>query len=202
MTRTLARLRARLSYANITATLALFTALGGTSYAAASLARNSVGPTQIRSNAVGSSEIRRNAVASSEIRDRSVRLGDISTRARNALRGPQGPAGPTGATGPAGPAGTADRAAINSGGGKVLGTARDNVIHPGGSNEYTVEFTHDVSSCVYAATLAAVQNGPTLEQPRAGRITVASAGGASVLVKTYDAAGTPTPAPFHLLVSC
>ena len=84
----------------------------------------------------------------------------------------------------------------------MLGTARDNVNHPGGSNEYTVEFTHDVSGCVYSATLAAVQNGPTLEQPPAGRITVASAGGASVLVKTYNELGAATPEPFHLLVSC
>jgi hypothetical protein len=47
-----------------------------------------------------------------------------------------------------------------------------------------------------------VQNGPTLEQPPAGRITVASAGGAKVLVRTFNAAGTAAPEPFHLLVSC
>ena len=67
MTQLLARLSARLTYANITATLALFVALGGTSYAALTLPRNSVGSSQIRKNAVGSSEIRRRAVGSSEI---------------------------------------------------------------------------------------------------------------------------------------
>jgi hypothetical protein len=50
--------------------------------------------------------------------------------------------------------------------------------------------------------LAAVQNGPTLEQPPAGRITVQSGGGLNVLVKIYDAAGNPTEAPLHLLVAC
>lgn len=196
MTHLLSRVRARLSYANVSASLALFIALGGTTYAATSLPRNSVGSKQIRTNAVGASELRPNAVRSTEIRNRSINLRDVALSARDSLRGSQGPQGPPG------PAGTADRAAINSGGGKVSGTARDNVNHPGGSNQYTVEFTHDVSGCVYAATLAAVQNGATLEQPPAGRITVASAGGAKVLVKTYDAAGTGAPEPFHLLVAC
>ena len=63
-------------------------------------------------------------------------------------------------------------------------------------------FRTDVSGCTYSATLAAVQNGPTLEQPPAGRITVQSGGGLNVLVKTYDAAGNPTEAPFHLIVAC
>jgi hypothetical protein len=191
-----ARIGARLSYANITATLALFIALGGGAYAATQLPRNSVGSSQIRTNAVGASEIRHRAIRSDEIRDRSIALRDISHIARTSLKGRRGAPGATG------PAGTADRAAVNSGGTKVIGTARDNIDHPGGSNEYTVQFTHDVSGCVYSATLAAVQNGPAFEQPPAGRITVASAGGANALVKTFDANGAPAPEPFHLLVSC
>ena len=47
------RLRDRLSYANVTASLALFVALGGTSYAAVTLPRNSVGQKQLRDHAVG-----------------------------------------------------------------------------------------------------------------------------------------------------
>ena len=96
MTQLLSRVRARLSYANLTATLALFIALGGTTYAATSLPRNSVGSAQIRSNAVGASEIRRRAVGSSEIRDRAIGVRDIAASARGSLRGSQGPAGPAG----------------------------------------------------------------------------------------------------------
>jgi hypothetical protein len=199
---TFTRLRARLTYANITATLALFIALGGTSYAAATLGRNSVGSAQIRANAVGSSEIRNRAVSSSEIRDRSIALGDLSVSARASLRGAAGPTGPAGPAGPTGPAGTAYSAAINSGGIAVAGNSRSG-NHSPGSNEYTVEFTRDVTNCVYAATLAAVQNNGSLEQPPAGgRVTAAPAGGASVVIKTYDAVGAATPAPFHVLVSC
>src|SRR3954447_4992185 len=92
------RIWERLTYGNVMATLALFVALGGTSYAVAKLPRNSVGPGQLRTNSVGASEIRRHAVRSSELGDRSIRLRDVSLSARKSLQGavgPQGPAGPT-----------------------------------------------------------------------------------------------------------
>src|SRR3954453_2016273 len=83
------RLRSGLSYANVTATIALFVALGGSSYAALKLPRNSVGSTQIRAG----------AVHSSDIKDRSVALRDISPSARRSLAGKQGPMGPQGPPG-------------------------------------------------------------------------------------------------------
>jgi hypothetical protein len=198
MTQLLARVRARLTYANICATLALFIALGGTSYAALTLPRNSVGSTQIRANAVGPSELRSRAVGSSELRDRSIKLGDISASARTSLRGAQGP------TGPAGAAAVTYRAAVTTGGGSVRGNA-EGAGHTAGTNEYHVVFAPNVnvSRCIYNATLAAVQNGPTLEQPPAGRITVADGPDArTVTVKTYDANGAAAEAPFHLIVAC
>ena len=110
--------RSRVSYANVTASLALFVALGGTAAAAMTLPRDSVGSTQIRTNAVRASEIAKDAVqsrgiakdavGSSEIEDNDIRLADISAGARSSLQGAQGPAGPRGTpgqTGPQGPAG-------------------------------------------------------------------------------------------------
>jgi hypothetical protein len=78
------------------------------------------------------------------------------------------------------------------------------VADPGLALAYRVFFgENNVSACIYSATLAAVQNGPTLEQPPAGRITVANdPDPRAVLVKTYDAAGSPVEAPFHLIVAC
>lgn len=76
--------------------LALFLALGGTSYAAAALPRNSVGPQQLRPNAVRTSDIKAGAVT----------LAKIRPSARAALRGAAGPRGPQGLRGPQGPAGT------------------------------------------------------------------------------------------------
>src|SRR4051794_20512545 len=108
------RLRDRLTYGNVVATTALFLALGGTSYAVATLPRNSVGSEQLRSSSVGASEIRRGAVRSSEIRERSIRLRDISKSTRNSLHGQSGPQGPPGPT---------FAATINSGGVRVKGNA-------------------------------------------------------------------------------
>lgn len=178
------RLRGRLNYANVTASLALFIALGGTSYAAITLPRNSVGHTQIR----------KNAVHSSEIRNHTVRLSDISKNSRNSLRGQQGPQGP------AGLAAVREYARVSSGGG-LSGTAVG-ITHDGGTNLYAVRFNRDVSSCAYSATLAAVSGGTTVEEPPAGRITVAAGSADQVIVKTYDAAGNPVSAPFHLIVAC
>jgi hypothetical protein len=190
----LTALRSRLSFANVTSCLALFVALGGTGYAAATLPRNSVGPTQLRSKAVGSSELRTSAVTSRAIRNGSIRSTDMSNEARASLRGQAGPAGP------AGPPGPTFRAAVPSGGTVAAGNAT-RATHQGGTNEYVVEFAQDVSACIATATLASVRSGPNIEQPEAGRITVASSG-ASVLVKTFKTDGAPAEQPFNVIVAC
>jgi hypothetical protein len=64
-----------------------------------------------------------------------------------------------------------------------------------------VIFDCDVSACVYTATLAADQNGPTLEQPPTGRTTVAS-DGANLLVNAFATDGSPGELPFHLIDAC
>ncbi len=79
----------------VVAVTALIVAMGGTSYAAITLPRNSVGDRQIRTG----------AVRSSEVKDRSLSVRDLSISARTSLRGAQGPPGPPGAAIP-GAAGT------------------------------------------------------------------------------------------------
>ena len=79
MSNLLSRLRRRASFANVTASLALFVALGGTSYAAIQLPRNSVGQDQIRTGGVGKGEIKTGGVGSAEIRSGAVRKSEIAT---------------------------------------------------------------------------------------------------------------------------
>jgi hypothetical protein len=55
MRRALRALTRRLSYANVTATVAVFIALGGTSYA---VATGSIGTRQIKNNAIRSRDVR------------------------------------------------------------------------------------------------------------------------------------------------
>jgi hypothetical protein len=87
------RLKGRLTYGNVIATIALFVALGGSSYAAIALPRNSVGTNQLRTG----------AVRSSDVKDRALSARDLSEAARRFLRSQsQGPRGPQGPQGPQG----------------------------------------------------------------------------------------------------
>ena len=94
-------LRSRLTFANTISVVALFVALGGASYAAVSLPRNSVGTVQLRSDAVTSGKLApasvRKPSLSPWIRDQLAR------RASDGSPGPTGERGPRGETGPRGP---------------------------------------------------------------------------------------------------
>ncbi len=89
--------RPRVTYANVVATLALVVALGGTSYAAAALPRNSVGTPQLKTNAVTSAKIGPGGVTTRDVRRGAVTPDRLSAAARAlARRGPVSPATQTG----------------------------------------------------------------------------------------------------------
>lgn len=101
------RLQARLTYANVVATLALFLALGGGAYAAATLRQGSVTTREIRDRGLKGRDLATGAVGSRAILDRSITQKDLSAAVRSGIDGARGPAGPTGAPGAAGAAGAA-----------------------------------------------------------------------------------------------
>jgi hypothetical protein len=82
----------RPSFPTVISLIALFVALGGTSYAVIKLPAKSVGNRELKSD----------AVTSGKIRDRSIRTADLSALARTGPRGPRGAVGPPGATGDVG----------------------------------------------------------------------------------------------------
>ena len=180
------RIRDRLTYANVIATLALFVALGGSSYAALKLPRNSVSSQQIRTG----------AVASSEVKDRSLQLQDISKPTRASLAGKQGPPGAQGPAGQPGAPATRFFAAVAAGGQLLRGNATSggHGVNPG---TYDVAFAQAVSACVFSATLGSTDGSDVPP----GRITITEVSG-KVAVKTFDAAGNPADLPFHLVVAC
>ena len=106
-------LRKHLTFANVVSALALFIALGGASYAAVNLPKNSVGTKQLKGKAVGTKQLKGNAVNSNKVKDFSLRAKDF--KAGQIPSGPTGPVGlpgedgqpgatgPQGATGPTGP---------------------------------------------------------------------------------------------------
>jgi hypothetical protein len=70
-------IRRHATYGNVTATLALFIALGGSAYAAVALPANSVGSRQLRNNAVTTSKIKSNAVIGAKVRKNTLTGADI-----------------------------------------------------------------------------------------------------------------------------
>ena len=75
-------MRARLSYANVTSTIALFLALSGaTAYAVNQLPAKSVGEKQLRPGAITADKIRKNAVTSPKIEALAIKSGKLATGA-------------------------------------------------------------------------------------------------------------------------
>jgi len=70
------RLRRRLSFANVTAVLALVVALSGGAYAL-SVPTNSVGTNQLKKNAVTTPKIKKNAVTGTKVKAGSLRFNDM-----------------------------------------------------------------------------------------------------------------------------
>lgn len=130
--------RKHLTYANVMATIAVFIALGGVSYAAVKLPKNSVGTKQIRKNA--------------------VTLPKISKSARESLKGQKGDKGDKGAdgaTGPTGPVGPSD--AISIAAGSFLPASA------GGLSGQTPELS--VGNYTVTAAVTITNNGATVQNP-------------------------------------
>lgn len=175
----LRRLREHVTYANTMATIAVMVALGGTSYAAFTLPRNSVGHRQLQPGAVRGREVKNGSLGTKE----------LSAKARRALKGVAGPSGPQG------PPGITLFASVNSGGTPVAGNASGGGLTATGS--YTVGFSRAVTGCAATATLGTSDVSTTVP----GRVTVNIVNG-QVGVQTFAADGTPANLPFHLIVAC
>lgn len=175
--------------------IALFVAVGGTTYAATSidtddLASRAVTAKKIAKEAVKRAKIRRDAVDSSRVRNASLLAEDF---APNQL--PSGEQGPAGVQGPPGEPATRLWAVVNSGGTLLRGTGVVSASQaPGG---FEVIFNRDVAGCSYSATLGAVQAevGQVGVGPRNGNPN-------GVFVFTSDSTGADTPRGFNLQVFC
>lgn len=204
------------SYANVTSTLALVVALGGTGYAAVTLPRNSVGSAQLKRSAVATSDIRSNAVTSSKVKDGSLRRSDFrSSDLPVGATGPQGPpglpglSGPAGATGDKGDTGASPVtrfARVNAARTLVAGSPGTSAAADAGNANYTrVTFDRDVGTCTLAVMAGAVDatNFTVTRRANAESLGVSGSGPGNVVrVIITDAAGTAVTSSFHLLAFC
>jgi Collagen triple helix repeat (20 copies) len=94
-----ARLRSAMTYANVVSTVCLVVVLGGTSYAALELPRNSVRARHIAPGAVGGSEVRNGSLQRADFGRGQIAPDVVG------VPGPAGRLGPSGALGALGPRG-------------------------------------------------------------------------------------------------
>ena len=125
-------LRGRLSYANVAATLALFVALGGTSYAALTVTGKNV-----KNSSLTGVDIKNSSLTTADIKDSSLLARDF--KAGQLPAGPQGAKGDKGATGATGAAGaTGAPGAAGAPGATNVVTRTSSASAPVGVNDFSV----------------------------------------------------------------
>jgi hypothetical protein len=161
--------------------IALFAALGGTGYAAATLPRNSV--------------------ASAQVIDRSLKKRDLADKTIASLRGAQGAPGAAGATGPSGPAGLPATAlwAVIAANGATNRNSHAMSSEKVATGQYVVTFDRDVKACAFVGSLGGIAAESVVGQLSATRRSINANG---VFVRTYDSTGTAADKSFHLAVFC
>jgi type VI protein secretion system component Hcp len=93
----LARLRERLTYANVVASLCLFILLGGSAYAAITVTGKNV-----KDGSLTSDDVKNGSLLKKDFKDGQLPRGPAGPQGPPGPQGPQGPAGAQGAQGPAG----------------------------------------------------------------------------------------------------
>jgi len=184
--------RIRLTYANVVASLALFAALGGSSYAAISITGK-----QVRDGSLSGRDVRNATLTSQDVRDQSLLAQDFKQGQLPA--GSQGPRGDTGVAGPAGPAGPkGDKGEPGSEGapatklwivadelGNIEASSGVATAAPVkvGTGTYTVPFERDISHCARVATIGGERVGVGAEE---GFITTELPAATAITVHTID----------------
>lgn len=93
------------SFSNTIALVALFVALGGASYAAIKIPKNSVGTAQLKKNAVNSAKVRNRSLLAVDFKKGQLPAGATGAQGATGLQGPAGLPGATGAAGVTGQSG-------------------------------------------------------------------------------------------------
>jgi hypothetical protein len=192
---------------NVIAYLALFVALGGTSYAAIKLPANSVGTKQIKNSSVTSAKIKDGSIQTVDLAAGTLKAGGVGPAGPAGTKGDTGAAGAKGDTGAAGAKGDPGTPGANAtalwavvaGDGTLARGSHVTSAASFGSGNYEVIFDRDVSGCAFVAGRGGIDDENSVGQVSATRrLNIVN----GVFLKTYDSAGTAADGPFHLAVFC
>ena len=215
-------LHRRLSYANVMATVAVFIALGGSSYAtlrvtSRNVPKNALTGADIKN--LAGKDVRNNSLTGADVRNKSLTPKDF----RGSVRGPQGPPGHLGATGAkgdngdpgprglTGPANWAVVREVNNVVGVVESSASlaGTAVHrrPGRpAGVFCLDFPADspLSGLGTTGSVEALEEGGppsfiTITVAR-GDVCTLDFPGADVVVQTYDFAGNHVDRTFQVIV--
>jgi hypothetical protein len=172
----------------VVACIALFVALSGAAYAAATIDSNDIVDGSIRNRdfkdgTLRGQEAKRNGFGGGAIKESTLAAGELG-KVKNSASAD----------------GVTHQAVVAATGTLARGSGTTSASKTG-EGQYQVVFNADVKSCAYFATLGDPADGA----PPAGEVAVSSlAGNANgVLVVTRDSTGATTAdRPFHLIVSC
>jgi hypothetical protein len=187
------------SPATLISLVALFVALGGTSYAALKLPKNSVGARELKANSVGASEVKAGSLVTSDFK-RSERSGLAGPQ------GPQGPPGPQGLQGPQGPAGAREFARVKGNNGQLVnGTAL--ASYRSATGTYYLTFANEIDKCAASATSTAYEGFDGSVYRVWAQVGVGvQEGGAynkhTVAVNLFDSGGSNVDSSFSLILVC
>jgi len=194
------RIREKLTYANVTATLALLLALGGGTAWAASKVRtrhlgfHAVTGPKIDTNAVTASKIRNGTVGTVDVKDGSLGAADVQDGSLGAADLAPGTL----------PAPEADTWGVVTSTGALARGVGVGGVAPVGEGETTVSFPRDVTGCGVVATVS----GTTPEDPEqgtAGVVHAAPGPSAQQITFTTRALGAgfpPADLPYHFALFC
>ena len=190
------KLRPRLTYASVVATLALFVALGGSSYAV-----SKIGSAQIKDNSIRGKDIRNNDLSSSDVENGSLLGADFKA---NQL--PAGPRGVTGAPGSKGdkgdPGAPATKLFAHVANNNLTSAAQGaTALEHRSRGEYFVRFNRDLTGCVAFAQIGFVNPFAGGTAGDLNAVTHVFAGG-SVGVTIVRPGVGPDNSAFNLVVFC
>lgn len=197
--------RPRFTYANVASSLALFVALGGVSWAAATLPKNSVGSTQIKSSAVTGAKVKNSSLTGADIKNASLTAADFSGSVQGAKGdtgakgdpGPQGAAGPQGVKGdPGDPKRSFARVAYTGGVPAITAQSGSlSIVNEPFAGAVRIGFPASMEACAITATSVSGGTNASLRRSTLGS-------GSEVVVVTFDTAGTVIEADFDLIAQC